>query len=121
MISSNALLAALVEEWLLALVALESFQAAQKADAVSFNSALAACEESSQWRCALQLMGPMGRREQISEACAMSACAKAQRWQKVLQLAGNQNVLAWNAYVGCQPWQMVLPSLEAMRRRSQMS
>lgn len=111
-----------------ALVALESFQP----DAVSFNSAVAACEEASQWSCALELMGPdqpLGSLWQplaacetlrISTACAMSACEKAQHWREVLQLHGpveSANVLAWNAYVGCQPWQMVLPSLEDMRRR----
>lgn len=72
-------------KWFEAMLLLQEAKLAGAANAIIYNTVIAACENASLWRWALWMLAELScdglERSVVSYGAAMAACQKAQRWQ----------------------------------------
>ncbi|CAE8633379.1 unnamed protein product, partial [Polarella glacialis] len=120
------------EQWELALATLEEMpRRSVPADAISFTSAMGACERRHRWEAALGLLQALGKNEVSADVILLSAAitagGRSQQWPLVLHLLQNvrsqqlmPDVGVHNAAIAafgrCHAWSLCLLQLAEMKR-----
>ncbi|CAE8605703.1 unnamed protein product, partial [Polarella glacialis] len=119
--------------WDWALVLLQRLQQGGAAgesppDAISFNSAMAACERAAEWGAALQLLAETPWPDLVAHNISISACEKGSQWRLSLQLLSSlrgrllaPDLVSYNATIsGCERarrWERAAVLLQEMQQR----
>jgi pentatricopeptide repeat protein len=103
-----------------------------ESDVITYSSIISACEKSSQWERALELLSEMRERgiepNVITYSAAISACEKGSKWERALELLSEMrqrglepNAISFNAAItACEKgaqWERALELLGEMRQR----